>query len=456
MKISICGTGYVGLTTGVSFAYLGHDVTCVDVNEEKIATLKGGKAPFYEPHLDEVLGLASDNMSFTTDYRSSVGCSDVVFIAVGTPSGPTGAPDLTGMHDVVHSIGAHLRNQFTLVVNKSTAPIGSGDWVDSVIREVLANRDGRPSSDRYAVCSNPEFLRQGSALEDIFYPDRVVVGSERPEATEILRKLYLPILEQTFPAPACLPRPMDKTSVAFVATSLASAELIKYAANAFLSLKISFINEIASLSEKVGADVNEVSKGIGHDARIGPSFLKAGLGWGGSCFGKDSAALVATASDYGIEMPIIAASRQVNYGLRKLVVDKLMSELKHLRGSKVGLLGLSFKPETDDLRDAPSLDIARLLLEKGAKVRAYDPVAMENTASQNPDLAIHYCQKPDEVFKDSDAVILVTEWNVFGRLDWEAMGKLMKKRVVLDGRNYLDPERLRRAGFRYLGLGRRG
>jgi len=444
----------VGLTTGVSFAYLGHDVVCVDVNEEKLRTLQNGKAPFYEPHLEELLHLAKDNMSFTSDYRSSVGCSDVVFIAVGTPSGPTGAPDLTGMQDVVHAIGAHLRGDFTLVVNKSTAPIGSGDWVDGLLKEVLVDAEGTSKSERFAVCSNPEFLRQGSALEDIFYPDRVVVGSEKPEATEILRKLYAPILQQSFSPPAFLPRPRDKTNVPFVATSLASAELIKYAANAFLSLKVSFINEIATLSEKVGADVSEVSKGIGLDRRIGPAFLKAGLGWGGSCFGKDSAAIVATAEEYGVKMPIITASRSVNYSQRKLVVDKLLSELKFLRSSKIGLLGLSFKPETDDLRDAPSLDIARLLIEKGAQVKAYDPVAMSNAARENPDLDIHYCQDVEEVFKQSDAVILVTEWSAFSDLPWESLGTLMKKRIVLDGRNVLDPARLMAAGFKYIGMGK--
>lgn len=444
----------MGLTTGVSFAYLGHDVVCVDVNEEKLRTLQNGKAPFYEPHLEELLHLAKDNMSFTSDYRSSVGCSDVVFIAVGTPSGPTGAPDLTGMQDVVHAIGAHLRGDFTLVVNKSTAPIGSGDWVDGLLKEVLVDAEGTSKSERFAVCSNPEFLRQGSALEDIFYPDRVVVGSEKPEATEILRKLYAPILQQSFSPPAFLPRPRDKTNVPFVATSLASAELIKYAANAFLSLKVSFINEIATLSEKVGADVSEVSKGIGLDRRIGPAFLKAGLGWGGSCFGKDSAAIVATAEEYGVKMPIITASRSVNYSQRKLVVDKLLSELKFLRSSKIGLLGLSFKPETDDLRDAPSLDIARLLIEKGAQVKAYDPVAMSNAARENPDLDIHYCQDVEEVFKQSDAVILVTEWSAFSDLPWESLGTLMKKRIVLDGRNVLDPARLMAAGFKYIGMGK--
>lgn len=454
MKVTICGTGYVGLTTGVLLAYLGHDVVCYDIDQAKVDTLKKGIPYFYEPHLEEMLGIVRENISFSSDAACALGGADVVFIAVGTPSGPSGSADLTVMKQVTHSIGKHLGADFTLVVNKSTAPIGSGDWVHSLLSEAMRERFGASGDKRFAVCSNPEFMRQGSALYDNLYPDRVVVGSDNPMAIRFMRSLYSNLLDQSFAAPACLPRPEAKTSVPLVETDFASAELIKYASNAFLSMKISFINEIASLAEKVGADVTAVSKGIGLDRRIGPSFLNAGVGWGGSCFGKDSSALIRTGQEYGLDMKLLSASRSVNYRQRLSVVEKLLTELKTLRGKSIGLLGLSFKPNTDDLRDAPALDIVRSLQERGARVRAFDPVAMKKTQKEYPDLAIEYCDSAEQVFDHADAILVITEWPEFLSLDWGGYGENMKRRVVVDGRNCLDREKLAESGFHYIGIGR--
>jgi UDPglucose 6-dehydrogenase len=302
------------------------------------------------------------------------------------------------------------------------------------------------------VASNPEFLREGTALSDSLYPDRVVIGSDDQRSLETLYSLYRPILDQTFAPPPYLPRPEEVGAVPLISTDLASAELIKYAANAFLALKISYINEIGTLAEKVGADITQVAKGIGLDARIGTRFLQAGLGWGGSCFGKDTSALVATASEYNLSMPIVAAAREINKRQRERVVDKLLGELKILKGRTVGLLGLAFKPNTDDLREAPAIDIARKLVERGCKVKVHDPVALERFAEEHADIGVVCCRTPEEVADESDALVLVTEWQQYRELDWEAIAGRMRSRIVLDGRHALDRGRLERFGFRYLGM----
>ena len=308
MKVAIIGTGYVGITTGVCLGWLGHDVTCVDTDAGKIETLRAGVAPIYEPGLSEILTQVAGRLRFTTDYGEAIPGAQVVFIAVGTPSKADGSPDLQYLSAAAQSIGAHLGAEFTVVVNKSTVPIGSGNWVEAIIREAdeTARGSGR-RGERFAVASNPEFLREGTALHDSLYPDRVVLGADHARALEMLYTLYRPLLEQTFAAPSFLPRPDSLGAVPLVATDLASAELIKYAANAFLALKISYINEISQLAEKVGADVALVANGIGLDARIGRRFLQAGIGWGGSCFGKDTSALISTAADYGLAMPIVVS-----------------------------------------------------------------------------------------------------------------------------------------------------
>ncbi|MDQ2948512.1 MAG: UDP-glucose/GDP-mannose dehydrogenase family protein, partial [Acidobacteriota bacterium] len=348
MNVCIIGTGYVGLTTGVCLSFLGHKVACLDSDEKKIVALRDGKIPIYEPFLTELLEAANSNIRFGTDYGEALRSAEVIFIAVGTPPSPNGSPDLRYLSAAARGIGEHRDGDYTVVVNKSTVPIGSGNWVGSLVREAYEKRHGRKAEARFAVASNPEFLREGTALHDSLYPDRVVIGSDDARSLEVLYSLYRPILDQTFTPPTFLDRPEDLGAVPLISTDLASAELIKYAANAFLALKISYINEIGQLAEKVGADITQVARGIGLDARIGTRFLQAGIGWGGSCFGKDTAALVATAAEYGLGMPIVAAAREINRRQREQVIDKLLAELKILKGRTIGLLGLAFKPHTDD------------------------------------------------------------------------------------------------------------
>jgi UDPglucose 6-dehydrogenase len=450
MNVAILGTGYVGLTTGACLAYLGHEVTCVDPDENKIGALQRGEVPFHEPHLEDLLVAARPNLKFTMDYSEAIPDAQVVFIAVGTPPGVGGAPDLRYLQAAAEGVGERLGHHFTVIVNKSTVPIGSGNWVGALVRDA-AERRGR-GKDCFAVASNPEFLREGSALLDSLYPDRVVIGADDPRTAEVLYTLYRPILDQTFQPPSFLPRPERVGGVPLISTDLASAELIKYAANAFLALKISYINEIGQLSEKVGADISQVARGIGLDARIGTRFLQAGIGWGGSCFGKDTAALVSTASEYGLDMSIVKAARDVNRRQRERVVEKLLGELKILKGRTVGLLGLAFKPHTDDLREAPALDVARHLLERGARVKVHDPVAMNRFKKEYPTLDVVLASDAHEVARDTDAVVLITEWPQYLELDWESLASVMRTPILLDTRHALDRGRITRAGFRYITL----
>lgn len=449
MQVAIIGTGYVGLTTGVCLAYIGHDVYCLDTDEQKIAALKAGTVPIYEPYLEDTFEQAAGNIHFTTSYAEAIPKAEVVFIAVGTPPTPSGAPNLEYLSQAARSIGQHIQRDFTVVVNKSTVPIGSGNWVGSLLREACEQRnDG--SCPSFAVASNPEFLREGSALHDSLYPDRIVIGADEQRALETLYTLYRPILDQTFTAPSYLPRPETVGAVPLLSSDLASAELIKYAANAFLALKISFINEIGLLAERVGANINEVARGIGLDSRIGPRFLNAGIGWGGSCFGKDTAALIATAGEYGLHLPIVEAAKTINSRQRDRVVEKLLAELKILKGRTIGLLGLAFKPNTDDLREAPAVEIAQKLIDRGVRVKAHDPIAEERFRREHGNMAVHLCDSVKDVAENCDALVLVTEWNEYRDLDWESIAKSMRHPFILDGRNTLDRERLARVGFQYV------
>jgi len=450
MNVAILGTGYVGLTTGACLAYLGHEVTCVDPDANKIGALKRGEVPFHEPHLEDLLVAARPNLKFTMDYSEAIPNAQVVFIAVGTPPGAGGAPDLRYLQSAAEGVGERLGHHFTVIVNKSTVPIGSGNWVGALVRDAAEQRVR--GKDCFAVASNPEFLREGSALLDSLYPDRVVIGADDPRTAEVLYTLYRPILDQTFQPPPFLPRPDRVGGVPLISTDLASAELIKYAANAFLALKISYINEIGQLAEKVGADISQVARGIGLDARIGTRFLQAGIGWGGSCFGKDTAALVSTASEYGLDMSIVKAARHVNQRQRERVVEKLLGELKILKGRTIGLLGLAFKPHTDDLREAPALDVARLLLERGARVKVHDPVAMKRFKKEHAGLDVALASDAQEAARDADAVVLVTEWPLYLDLDWEALAAVMRTPILLDTRHALDRGRITRAGLRYITL----
>jgi len=452
MNVCIIGTGYVGLTTGACLAFLGHKVTCIDSDERKIEMLCSGRTPIYEPYLTELIAEARGNLQFVMDYAKGVPDADVIFIAVGTPPGPNGSPDLKYLQSASKGIGEHYDGQFTVVVNKSTVPIGSGNWVGSLVRESFEQKRGRKGDKQFSVASNPEFLREGSALSDTLYPDRVVIGSDNARALETLYTLYRPVLDQSFTAPIFMPRPENLGAVPLISTDLASAELIKYAANAFLALKISYINEIGQLSEKVGADIVQVAKGMGLDARIGTRFLQAGIGWGGSCFGKDTAALIATAGEYGLTMPIVESAREINRRQKERVVEKLLGELKILKGRTIGLLGLAFKPNTDDLRDAPAIEIARKLIDRGCKVKAHDPIAMERFQEQYGDIGVICCESPEQVAQDSDALVLVTEWPQYRELNWDSISASMRSPILLDGRNSLDRVRLGRSGFRYLGI----
>jgi UDPglucose 6-dehydrogenase len=449
MRVAIIGTGYVGLTTGVCLAYMGHSVSCLDTDATKIQALCAGRIPIFEPYLEELLEDARPNLRFTTSYPDAIPGAEVVFIAVGTPPTPSGAPNLEYLSQAARMIGEHLNGDFTVVVNKSTVPIGSGNWVGSLLRDSSEQRSDGHAGD-FAVASNPEFLREGAALHDSLYPDRIVIGADEQRALEVLYSLYRPVLDQTFPAPTFLPRPETVSAIPLVSTDLASAELIKYAANAFLALKISFINEIGLVAERVGANITEVARGIGLDSRIGSRFLSAGIGWGGSCFGKDTAALIATASEYGLHMPIVEAAKTVNTRQRDRVVEKLLHELKILKGRTVGLLGLAFKPNTDDLREAPAIEIAQKLIDRGVRVKAHDPIARERFEREHGGMGVHLCDEAESVADGCDALVLVTEWPEYRDLEWEAISKRMRHPFVLDGRHILDREKLVRSGMQYV------
>jgi UDPglucose 6-dehydrogenase len=458
MRVTVIGTGYVGTVTGACLAYLGHRVSCVDVDADKIAKLQRGELPIYEPHLAELLGEAAvrGGIDFTTELAPAAAESDVIFIAVGTPPGAGGEADLSYLESAARSIGAAMDGaRLRVVVNKSTVPVGSGNLVETLLREGI--RETRPAEEkriRFGVASNPEFLREGCAIADSLYPERIVLGAEDERTLETLRELYGPLTEQRFAPPSYLPRPAGVTSVPLVTTTLTSAEMIKYAANTFLAMKIGFANEIANICERVGADAKEVMTGIGLDSRIGSRFLNAGLGWGGSCFGKDIQSLLHTAAEYGYQARLLEAALAVNRAQRQIVIQKLQEKLFILKGRTIALLGLAFKPDTDDLRDAPSLQIAERLLQLGARVKAYDPIAMPACRAQNPELKIQYCESALDAVLAADAVVLVTEWDEFRSLDLAQLASRMQQPILVDGRNLYDPEAAVRAGLDYSGIGR--
>lgn len=458
MRVTVIGTGYVGTVTGACLAYLGHRVTCVDTDESKIATLRRGESPIFEPHLETILKLAPNRggIDFSTDLTGPVSESDVIFIAVGTPPKPNGEPNLEYVEAAAHSIGAAMdASRFHVVINKSTVPIGSGNLVEAMVREGINDtRPGQGRSAHFGVASNPEFLREGSAVADSLYPDRIVVGAASTEIIDVMRQLYAPLVTQEFDPPPGVPRPASFGPVSLHITSLTSAEMIKYAANAFLAMKIGFANEIANICERVGAEATEVMTGIGLDSRIGNKFLNPGVGWGGSCFGKDINALRLTAREYGYDSLLLQASLDVNAAQRRMVVQKLQEKLYILKGRTIGLLGLAFKPDTDDLRDAPSLDIIEQLLKTGARVKAYDPIAMNACRQQRPDLKIRYTESVQELATDADALVVVTEWGEFKDLNLTELAKLMATPILVDGRNIFRAESAIAAGFDYTGIGR--
>ena len=458
MRITVIGTGYVGTVTGACLSYLGHHVTCVDTDVAKVAKLQSGESPIYEPHLDGILrsAAAQGGIEFTTDLTSATAASDVIFIAVGTPPLPSGEANLTYLETAARSIGAAMdASRFRVVVNKSTVPVGCGNLVEALVREGIA--EAHPDelrSIRFGVASNPEFLREGCALADSLYPDRIVVGTSDAETMEVMRRLYAPLVTQEFEAPSGLPRPSGMRQAPLLATTLTSAEMIKYAANAFLATKIGFANEMANICERVGAEVTEVMTGIGLDSRIGSRFLNPGVGWGGSCFGKDIHALLSTAREYGYESRLLQASLEVNTAQRQMVIQKLQEKLFILKGRTIALLGLAFKPDTDDLRDAPSLEIADRLLRMGARVKVYDPVAMQACREQHPDLKLRYCDSALQTATEADALVVVTEWQEFRQLGLAELAAVMATPILVDGRNIFQPDAAIAAGFDYTGIGR--
>ncbi|HKG22056.1 MAG TPA: UDP-glucose/GDP-mannose dehydrogenase family protein [Blastocatellia bacterium] len=475
MKVVVAGTGYVGLVTGAVLSYTGHSVFCLDVDAAKIEQLKAGRSPIFEPGLDELIKVGFENkrLFFSSDY-SVVHSANVIFITVGTPSIPTGSVDLSYVKAAAIEIGRRLDPDLPqIIVNKSTVPVGCGNWVEMLVAQGMQMRAGaaagaaggfspesapiNPSlaQHRFAVVSNPEFLREGSAVYDSFYPDRLVVGTSNRWALNTIRDLYAPILEQNFTRPSFLePKPERRGAVPLVVTDPASAEMIKYTANALLATKISFANEIAAICESVGADVTEVMRGVGLDHRIGKEFLNAGPGWGGSCFGKDLSALIAIAEEYGLSPSILSAAKQVNRSQRSVAIKKLQTALKIMKGRVIGLLGLAFKPNTDDVRDAPSLDIAEQLLGLGAMIKVYDPVAENSARRARPDLELIYCRSIEDVAAGADALVIVTEWEEFRSLKLSQLKKIMRTPVLVDTRNIINPSVAASSGFEYYGMGR--
>ncbi|RIH87288.1 UDP-glucose 6-dehydrogenase TuaD [Calidithermus terrae] len=443
--VTVVGAGYVGLSTAVALALLGHEVRVLDTNAARVEGLKRGEPPFYEPGLAESLAQAAPRLRYTTDPAEAYGGSEVAVVAVGTPPTPAGHADLRYLYQALETLAQH---RVGLVVVKSTVPVGTNQDAKRILGPGVA------------VASNPEFLRQGQALSDTLYPDRILVGAEEEWVFGVLERLYQPLVEQSFEELPWLPRPKALREavargyrVPLVRTGLESAELAKYAANAFLATRISFINEIANVAEAVGADIEEVVRAIGLDPRIGPHFLKAGLGYGGSCFPKDTRALAYLAKRGGYDFKLLRAVIEVNQAQRYRLVEKAEAVLGRLTGQTVVLLGLAFKPGTDDLRDAPSLEIAEELLARGARVRATDPKALE-LAKQILDPRVETFADPLEALEGADAVLLVTEWPEYRALDWAEVKRRLRRPVVLDGRNALDPRAMEALGYVYQGIGR--
>ena len=428
-NITVIGVGYVGLVTAAGFADLGNRVIAVDINEERIKGLKKGIMPIYEPGLEEMVerNAKAGRLSFTTSYADSLKDTEFIFIAVGTPSGVDGEADLKYVAAASESVAKAMKRP-SVIVNKSTVPVGTGDWVADIIK------NSQPDPIPFAVVSCPEFLREGSAITDFMNPARTILGSLDPDAAEKVAQLHLPLR-----APIVL-------------TDLRTAEMIKYASNAFLATRISFINEIANICEALGADVKEVSNGMGYDPRIGRYFLDAGLGYGGSCFPKDVMALAHMAAEKGRHPQLLQAVMEINNDRRRILVKKVEETLGDLKGKEIGLLGLTFKPNTDDLRDAPALDVALRLLEQGAVVRAFDPVGMPGAEKLNSDLRM--AEDPYKLAEGCDAIVVCTEWNEFKQLDMARIHDLMRQPVVIDGRNIYQPEEMDALGFTYRGVGR--
>ncbi|MBS8266162.1 UDP-glucose/GDP-mannose dehydrogenase family protein [Mesobacillus boroniphilus] len=431
MKVAVLGTGYVGLSTGICLAEIGHNVICIDIDERKINTLKEGKSPIYEPGLEELLikNSSAGRLTFTTSHQYALNHADIIIIAVGTPQSDDGQADLSFLERAAKDLAENIVRD-SIVVVKSTVPVGTNEYLKQLLLGQLKNKV------EIKMVSNPEFLRQGSAIQDTLKADRIIIGSDDAGASEIIQEMYRPL------------------NVPFLLTDVRSAEMIKYASNAFLATKISFINGIANLCEAVGADVEDVAKGMGYDKRIGSAFLKAGIGYGGSCFPKDVKALLHTSKEQGIPFSLLEETIAINDHQQELLVGKALKRLGELKGKKIAMLGLSFKPETDDMRDAPSIKIAHALTAGGAEVTAYDPVASGNARKVIGEV-ITYVDSAFEAAKGADALFIVTEWEEFRQLEFEALLDVMKQRIIFDGRNCLDEAALQECSpIEYYPVGR--
>lgn len=429
MNISIIGAGHVGLVTGACFADLGNNVICMDSDEKKVQILRDGLLPIYEPELEEMVqrNVKNGHLSFTNDLKKAVRNSSVIFIAVGTPPKPNGEADLIYVENVARQIAVYM-NSYKLIVEKSTVPVETGKWVEHTIK---MNNSG---SVEFDVASNPEFLREGSAINDFMHPDRIVIGVESSKAEKILRELYAPL------------------NAPIIVTDIKSAEIIKHASNSFLATKISFINAIANICEKVGADIQKVAEGMGMDKRIGTAFLNAGVGFGGACFPKDIDAFIQIAEKIGIDFELLRIVKKINNEQRQLFINKIKDTLWILKDKTIGILGLSFKPGTDDMRNAPSIDIINILQNEEANIKAFDPQAMNN--AQKFLKNVEFCQDVYQVAQDADCLLILTEWDEFKELDFTKIKNLMRQHIIIDGRNIYDPTKIRRLGFKYIGIAR--
>jgi UDPglucose 6-dehydrogenase len=448
LRISVIGCGYVGLVTGACFAEIGHQVTCTDNDDSKIITLRAGKLPIYEPHLDTLVhrNIRERRLQFTSDAGQAVRSSEAVFICVGTPPLDNGDADLSAIDNVARMIATEGGGP-KLVVEKSTVPAQTGQELKRAL-DVYSRKSGA----NFTVASNPEFLREGTAVNDFLHPDRIVVGVDEPAAAKKLREIYAPILDRNFSCPAHDGQCPDSPPPAFVVTTVNSAELIKHASNSFLALKISFANSLADMCDHLGADVQEVTAAVGMDPRIGPQFLQAGLGFGGFCLPKDVQAFIRLAERVGIDFTLLKAVEQVNKQRIDLLLAKARKALWVLKGKKIALLGLAFKPNTDDIRFSPAIDAARRFLAEGANLHAYDPQAMEKTRKLLPEIS--FAKNPYELVNDADAAIIATEWDEFQRLDWKRVHHEMARPLVIDARNVLNPAEMRSLGFEYYSFGR--
>ncbi len=450
MRVTVVGAGRVGLTTAIALEYLGHEVAAVDRDPRLIADLRGGNLPFHEPCLETLW--QHTRIALSTRLSPELLNADVLLIAVGTPGLPDGRADTSAVEAVARDVGRLVPEGTDLVVAvKSTVPPRTSDRVRDIVDAELRRRG---CNSRVVAASNPEFLREGNALLDTLYPDRIVLGANDRIASIRLLELYAPIIHQQFSPPEGSPRPEGYTAAAVVQTGPVEAELTKYAANAFLAVKLSFVNELAGLAEELGADIEAVTTGIGLDPRIGPHYMKAGPGWGGPCLGKDARAILAVATDNGLQMSVVGAAVAANARQRERLVDRLEAALGSCRGATIGILGLAFKANTNDLSDSPALDVASLLLARGASVRCYDPVAEQKARREHPELAVQYHHRVEEMSEGCDALVVMTEWDEFRHLPWPELAKTMRSRTILDARNILDPLLLEQAGFAYLGVGR--